>query len=218
MQNEIKGKCFSKCDRGQRNKHDFYQTPYSMTRQFLDRIEIPDNSLVLEPCSGNGAIVKILQERNVNVINHDFFVDGVDFLTYDKKVDYIITNPPLSLSTEVILHCKEVAEKAFCLFMPIEYLHGEERYKKIYSLDDGYPLTQIYIFTRRAMLTDKVRPDGMYDTGMVTWAWFVWTKTGVQRLTEQTDGVSAFYIHPSVNWIDNNDYVVRKGRKYLTKE
>jgi hypothetical protein len=218
MENEIKGKCFSKCDRGQRNKHDFYQTPYSMTRQFLDRVVIPDGSLILEPCCGNGAIVNILKERNLNIINHDLFVDGIDFLIYEKKSDYIITNPPLSLSTEFILHCKKVAEKQFCLFMPIEYLHGEERYKKIYSIDDGYPLTDIYVFTRRAMLTDEVRPDGMYDTGMVTWAWFVWTKIGIQRIQGSIDDKRTFIPNPSIHWIDNNDFVIRNGRRRLTKE
>lgn len=29
-------KCFSACNRGQRNKLDFYQTPYSITEQLLE--------------------------------------------------------------------------------------------------------------------------------------------------------------------------------------
>jgi hypothetical protein len=211
MENEIKGKCFSKCDRGQRHKHDFYQTPFSMTRQFLDIINIKPNNLILEPCAGKGAIVKVLKERNFRVIQHDFFTDGIDFLSYEHKSDIIITNPPLSLSTDIILHCKQVAKKYFCLFMPIEYLHGEERYKKIYSINDGYPLTQVYIFTRRAMLTEEVRKDGMYNTGMVTWAWFVWTKTGVQRLTGSIGDTRTFVINPAIHWIDNNAYVLRKS-------
>jgi len=32
----MKGKCISACNRGQRNKSDFYQTPYSMTEQLLE--------------------------------------------------------------------------------------------------------------------------------------------------------------------------------------
>jgi hypothetical protein len=46
------------------------------------------------------------------------------------------------------------------------------------------------------MLEDVVREDGKHKTGMMVYAWFVWEKN--------------YYGLPTIDWLDNNDYVVRK--------
>jgi len=94
------GKNFS-CNNesGKRNKSDFYQTPYCLTRLLLDNISL--NGSILEPASGEGAIVKVLLDYGYAPdfydINH-----GYNFLEQQEKYNVIITNPPYSLALEFI--------------------------------------------------------------------------------------------------------------------
>lgn len=205
MSDTVKGKNFSKANRGQRNKNDFYQTPYSMTEQLLEKIKGLKVDYVLEPAEGDGAITKVLRRQGIRVAisSGDIRNGGPDFLNREEKTAWIITNPPFSKSLEFIQQCKRVAKKGFWLLMPIEYLHGQERFEKVYNARDGYPLRHVYIFTRRAMLSDTVRDDGCYPTGMVTWAWYGWTRMPLAHRFHK----------PEIDWIDNNKYVLRKSRK-----
>lgn len=209
MEESKKGKNFSKANRGQRRAGDFYQTPYSMTAHLLNRLQIRSFP-VLEPADGNGAITEVLWSAyGCSRVDHsDLEGDGIDFLTWKKKVPWIITNPPFTLSTEFIRKSQEVATKGFALLMPIEYLHGKERHEEFYKDAKGFPLTRVLIFTRRAMLTDEIREDGKYNTGMITWCWYIWERKPLHR------GPS----RPVIEWIDNDADVIRKGKcKNTTK-
>ena len=64
-----KGKNFSANNAtGKRKKSDFYETPYTLTRKFLD-VEDFDKSLsVCEPACGGGAISKVLKEYWEDII------------------------------------------------------------------------------------------------------------------------------------------------------
>jgi hypothetical protein len=188
-------KNFSRNNVGQRKAGDFYQTPPSMTRQFLDAIPVGEFP-VLEPARGMGAIEHVLRvEYPGEQIEAYDIADGVDFLAEARRFPEIITNPPFSLSLEFILKCKEVATSRFSLLMPIDYLHGIERYRRVFSVRDGWRLAWIHVYTRRAMMSERVESDEQYDTGMITWAWYTWLHFG-------TDD-------PRVVWIDNDKYVRR---------
>lgn len=205
MEEQKKGKNFSKNNQGQRRAGDFYQTPYSMTEHLVQWLKKRTRRIntVLEPACGEMAVVNVLMRHDElfkTWIYYDLD-DGVNFLEETDKYDWIITNPPFTLSTEFIDKCKRVAKKGFALLMPIEYLHGKERYEKFYKEANGFPLTNVIVFTRRAMLTDEVRDDGKYDTGMVTWCWYVWERKPLR------------YNRPVIDWIDNDDDVSRKTRK-----
>lgn len=75
-----------------RNKSDFYQTPYSLTRLFLANKYIPKDVLILEPCCGDGAITKVLDELGYSHTSYDL---EKDFLIETDTYEWIITNPPL---------------------------------------------------------------------------------------------------------------------------
>ena len=62
------GKCYSKVNKGQRKESDFYETPYSITDQFLMSENFNLHLDVLEPACGKGAMVSVLQEYFKNVI------------------------------------------------------------------------------------------------------------------------------------------------------
>lgn len=186
---------------GKRKKSDSYETPFSMTRQFLTAfddfvLERP----VLEPACGNGAISCILKECGFkNVIEKDLFKTGDDFFEEKEEFSYIITNPPYSKAHAWILKCKEICTAKFALLLPLSYLHGQKRYREIWQ-DREFPLQSIYVFTRYPMLGDPLRPDGKYRTGMQVYAWYLWSK--------HYRGEA-----PLIKWIDNNMYVLNKRDK-----
>jgi len=207
MSDAVKGKNFSKANRGQRNKNDFYQTPYSMTEQLIEKLCGIRMKTVLEPACGKMAIANVLDrfpKQFPDVQSYDLEEHGLDFMAEPRRFDWIITNPPLSISLDFIQQCKKVARKGFWLLMPIEYLHGQERFEKVYNARDGYPLKHVYIFTRRAMMADTLREDGCYPTGMVTWAWYGWTRMPFSHRFHK----------PEIDWIDNNRFVLRKKNQF----
>jgi hypothetical protein len=82
------------------------------------------------------------------------------------------------------------------LLLPVSYLHGKERYDRVYT-DTAYPLKSIYVFTRYPLLGELLREDGKHHTGMIAYAWYWFDKA---------HGGS-----PEIQWLDNNDFVLRKG-------
>lgn len=195
----MKGKNFS-CNNvdKKRKESDFYETPYSITQQFIDNEVSQWNKdlLILEPARGNGAIVKVLLKNNFQDI--DFYDKETDFLKETRRYPYIITNPPYSLAEEFILKAKEVAFFKFAFLLPLSYLHGKKRYDSIYS-DKNFPLSKVYVFTRYPLLGEPLREDGKYNTGMMVYAWFVWDSSAKND--------------PIIKWIDNNDFILSKKDK-----
>jgi len=181
---------------GKRKESDYYATPYELTRRFLDRWNIEKPFLILEPCCGEAnAIVKVLVEKGfTNITSHDLNVDGIDFLKYNEKVDYLITNPPYSLAYEFIQKAKEITNKQFAMLLPLSYLHGKKRYDNIW-MDKTFPLKEIHIFTRYPLLGEELREDGKLNTGMMVYAWFVWDVHYEGKAT--------------LNWIDINDCILK---------
>lgn len=200
-----KGKCYSKCNRGQRNKSDFYQTPYSMTQALLEREDFDQYKTILEPACGEGAILEAI-ERYYSPFGCSLqYFDinkgkRIDFLKFNSKVYYIITNPPYSLANEFILHAMKVCTDKFAFLLPLNYLQGQKRYdSNIWHNDEyGFSLQTVYIFTRMPMLKDTIRNDGKFETGMQAYAWFVWQKNLI------------YGQYATIEWIDCKDMVVRK--------
>ena len=191
-----KGKNFSANNAsGKRKKSDFYETPYTLTRKFLDVEEFNKELSVCEPACGAGAISGVLKEY----WEDDELVTAYDretnFLWEMGEYEYVITNPPFSIAFEFIQRAKLVAKNKFALLLPLSYLHGKKRYDEIYS-DRNYGLKKVYVFTRYPMLGDKLREDGKYNTGMMVYARCVWE-----------NGYSG---QPIVDWIDNNEDVLSK--------
>lgn len=196
----MKGKNFS-LNSTKRNKNDYYQTPYSMTRQLLEVENFEGN--ILEPCCGAGAIVKVLRDYDKSVdycdLNNEFSLTGIfknfkDFINDDfDRYDNIITNPPYSLAKEFILKAKQITNNKIAMLLPLNYLHGVTRYNEIY-LDRKFPLKAVYIFCRYGMLEETIRDDGTYRTGMMVYAWYIWDKS--YKLGE-----------PIIRWLNNNSYV-----------
>lgn len=181
------GKNFSCNNTGKRKKSDFYETPFSLTKQLLAVESLVGE--VLEPACGNGAISSLIQCTAYDA--------ETDFFKEEKRYDTIITNPPYSLAYQFIQKAKEVSKNKIVFLLPLSYLHGKKRFDDIWS-DRKFPLARVYVFTRYPMLGEKLRPDGKYNTGMMVYAWFVWERSHKGK--------------PEINWIDNDNFVVRDRR------
>jgi hypothetical protein len=183
------GKNFSANNCGQRKQSDFYETPYSITRHLLDKEKFDYGLKVCEPACGAGAIVKVLKERWCGKVVSFDLQTGTDFLRQQRHYDYLITNPPFSLADEFIQHAKKVASKQFALLLPLNYLHGGNRFLNVYS-DRTYGLKKVYVFTRYPLLGEPLCENGKYHTGMMVYAWYVF-ENGYSEL-------------PRIDWIDNS--------------
>lgn len=193
------GKNFSKGNSGKRKESDFYETHKSLTREFLGASAWmwDTRKTMCDPCAGGGAITDVLKEIGFpNVVGHDINTDGVDFLTDNTPIDYIVTNPPYTLANEFILHCKEVTTDKFAMLLPITYLQGSYRYNNIW-MDSEYPLSDVFVFNRFPLLGVSLREDGKFPTGMTCYAFYVWSKTCDYE--------------PIIHWIDVDKYVLKKG-------
>lgn len=196
-----KGKNFSANNhKGQRKKSDFYETPYTITKHLMDNEPFDLNKTVCEPACGDGAIVKVLEQYFKSPIIH-YDIER-DFLTVqNEEYDYIVTNPPFSLAYEFIQQSKKLAKEKFAMLLPLSYLHGKRRYDNIYT-NTHYGLQTIYVFTRYPMLGEQLRPDGKYNTGMMVYAWYIFT--------------NGYTNPPTIQWLDNNDDVLSKKDREVT--
>lgn len=186
---------------GERRKGDFYETPYSITQHLLDNEFFKKDAILLEPACGEGAIVKVLKDNGFNPFASDL-TEGVDFLESgdNETCNYIITNPPFSKAYEFTLQAKKVCRNKFAFLLPLNYLHGKQRYDNIYQ-DKNFPLARVYILTRYPMLGETLREDGKYTTGMMVYVW------------------DLFYTgDPIIKWIDNHADIHSDGKEKREKE
>ena len=142
------GKNFSCNNLGQRRASDFYETPYSITQQLLDRETFEKNATTLEPACGNGAILSVLHKNGMFAWGYDV---ETDFLKETRQVDQIITNPPFSLALEFIKQAKEIVRCKFAFLLPLSYLHGKKRLDEIYT-NRVFPLAKVYVSWRGVVM------------------------------------------------------------------
>jgi predicted RNA methylase len=186
------GKNFS-CNNvaGKRRKSDFYETPYSMTDQMLDALDLDRGLSILEPACGEGAISTRLAAHGYGRVTSYDLLGGHDFLQETRQFDVVLTNPPYSLADAFIAKALEISDR--CVFLlPLSYLHGKRRYDKFYQ---DTVLAAVHVFVRYPMLGEPLRSDGKYHTGMMVYAWFDFDKAA-------TGG-------PVIRWLDNDCYVLR---------
>jgi hypothetical protein len=178
-----------------------------MVWQLIPRIYIPKDWIIFEPACGKKDIVKALRKSNVKnkIIAKDYKSTGDDFLVCTDRYDMVFTNPPFSLATEFLETAFRVAKHMIIFLLPLDYLHGKDRFDRLWSKEAGWRISEIFVFVRRPMFTDRVRKDGKYSTGSVTFAWFVFIR-------------GEMAIPPVMRLIDNSEYVVGVRKKSAEPE
>src|SRR5579875_2157299 len=137
-------------------------TPSWAIEALLEYVDV--NGLrVLEPCAGDGVIVRALEAHGAIVTASDI-TEGVDFLTtdYPERFDYVITNPPYRLAQEFVTKAMDVADSVVML-LRLGFLAGQKRK----AWWDEHRPTGIYILSRRPSFTGK-------GTDSADYAWVMW--------------------------------------------
>jgi len=103
----------------QKKEYQFFETPENIALQMIEMADIQKGETVLEPSAGKGAIAKFirwcdcveLNEENRTCLENNFNLVWDDFLTFNKKYDVIIANPPFSKQQD-ITHVEHMIELA----------------------------------------------------------------------------------------------------------
>lgn len=170
-----------------RREHDFYATPFKCVealKPVLDELFMMDADTWLEPCAGDGAIIrhctKVLRGRPAisweayEIRDTEIYAPGAsiehlrtntDFLSYPQlgKYSVALTNPPFKLWEQFLLKCWPVCDDILFL-LPLSALGGLDR-KELYR---EFPLAGLYPLSFRPSFT----ADG--GTDRMVYAWFHW--------------------------------------------
>lgn len=149
-----------------RNKSDFYPTPPEATIALMNFLKLPLDTVIWEPACGENHMVNTMTDCGYKVIGTDIN-SGTDFLKAKcEECDWIITNPPFSLSEEFINKCIE-HKKPFALLLKSQYWHAKRRLK----LFCNYPPSYILPLTWRPDFLFKQRGSG---SPLMDVMWVVW--------------------------------------------
>jgi len=122
------------------NSNDVVMTPDKLAYEIIQNF-LPTSVLLtgkmLEPCCGNGAFLKYMTGADWCEINKDR-----DFFDYDKKVDWIITNPPWSKIRPFLQHSMEVADNIVFL-VTVNHLWTKARIRDI--KEAGFGIKEIML-------------------------------------------------------------------------
>lgn len=123
------------------NPKDLFYTPVLLAIELIKLVPLFEGDFVLDPAYGNGAFY----DNFPSYVKKDFceIEKGRDFFEWDKKVDWLITNPPYSKLDLWITHSCTLARKGFAYLMGLNNLTA----KRLEELSEkGFGLTKIHLF------------------------------------------------------------------------
>lgn len=115
---------------------DTVMTPLNIADLIIKKYKI--KGLVLEPARGTGNIFNKLKEPK----DWCEITQGRNFFDYNKKVSWIVTNPPYSIYDKFLEHCFELADNVV-LLVPIAKAFKSMRIEKL--VDNYGGLKEIYL-------------------------------------------------------------------------
>lgn len=163
---------------------DYYATPEWATEELIKRESF--DGLILEPCSGAGAISNVLEREGYEVISSDIREDdhiygdkGVDLLQIESTpAKNIITNPPFFMAMESVEKSLELVPDGgkVAMILKIQFLEGQKRYKFFQDT----PLRRVYVFSKRVVFWNELiqtdESNRSKHGGTICFAWYVWEK------------------------------------------
>lgn len=166
-----------------REEHDFYSTDPVALEMFLKvYLERDKNTLsneIWECACGQGHLSEVLKKygydvRSTDLIDRGYGIGGVDFLQYNKKINFdILTNPPYRYAQEFVEHALNIQSYGCrtIMFLKIQFLEGQKRSK----LFDKFPPKYVYVNSKRQ--TCYLNGDMSKKMSSATcYCWFVWEK------------------------------------------
>lgn len=113
-------------------------TPRSLAKRIIDHFN--PCGVVLDPCMGDGAFYDQIESETKDWCE---IAKGVDFFSYDKKCDWIISNPPYSIFRNFLLHSMDLADNIVFL-ISVNHVWTKARVRDV--RERGFGLREIYCF------------------------------------------------------------------------
>nr|WP_307989232.1 NAD(P)-dependent oxidoreductase [uncultured Niameybacter sp.] len=182
-----------KMNYGRVSAGDCYETPEWALEALLKREAFEGE--VLEPCSGRGAICRVLNQYGYNVKASDiregdeiYGEQGIDAFKIEIIHDNIITNPPYSTVTKMVEHFTKIYKRKMALLLRLNFLESQIRHTFFIT----HPLKVIYIFSTRLSMYAEGSTEPS-NGGTIAYAWFVWEKgyvgaPSIKWLSEKPSG------------------------------
>ena len=185
---------------------DYYVTPPSATKVFLESFGLNDCKTILEPACEEGHISKEIEKHftslgysvgteveidSTDLVDRGYGKGDIDFLDLHEKFKYdcIITNPPFKLAKEFIQKALSLSNKYVIMFAKIQLLEGIGR-KELFEKS---PPKYIYVFRNRINPLRNGNPldeKGKPWASTMCFAWFVWE--------------IGFTGEPTIRWLQTN--------------
>lgn len=149
---------------------DNYPTPIETIKSIIERIDFSGVNTFLEPCSGDGRILKMIPD---NILKEWCEIrEGKNYFDHNFDVDLIITNPPFSISIEFLE--KSLKEgKTVCYLQRINWL-GSIKRKDFWN--NNTP-DKIFVLSKRPQFKKELGLEGGTDS--TEYAWFIWDKLDI---------------------------------------
>ena len=203
-----------------RQTNDFYSTPVEEAENILEHLNINFNGkTILEPCAGQGNILKGL-EQYLNNKQEIAFLYGSDIYDYQKNisntiiqtgeefnclkedylqklqlknVNYIITNPPYKNIESFIKQFLKIAQDGVIILARLQCLEGKKRYEEIFK---DFPPSDVWIYINR--INCPKNGEETNNSSVQAYAWFYWNKQNNKN-----------YSTPQIHWIWRNDKTIK---------
>lgn len=174
---------------GHRPSSDLYSTPHEATHPFvlfeLERLRAAvANDAIWEPAAGEGWVAQVLEIHGFNVIESDKYVhhrqrnqpvEQADFFEqWFLRAPVIVTNPPYKCVNAFIRHALMLEPRYAAFLLPITFLAGKKRRDLREGVIGGCKLARVLTLEFRVTL--KPTHLKLENTGVVTYAWFVWER------------------------------------------
>ena len=118
-------------------RNDCVQTPIKYAQLIVEHFK--PQGKILEPCKGNGNFLSVLPKDT----EWCEILEGIDFMDYSGKVDWIITNPPYSKMRIFMQKAMDVSDNIVFL-TSINHLWLKARLRDVF--DKGFGIKEIIIF------------------------------------------------------------------------
>jgi hypothetical protein len=167
--------------RAERVQHDYYPTPEKITRELVKALPEIKGTIIGEPCSGQGAISRVLSEFGCTAKCSDIQWDDdknrdattADFWesTFTHNIDWMVTNPPFCAAEKILPLAWKYSNVGCAFLLRLTYLEPTKGRAQ---------WLQAHADNLRMIIPVSPRPRFRRDTSgadSVTTAWFVWDKT-----------------------------------------
>jgi len=148
------------------SSNDVIMTPDYLCKAIVEHFK--PSGKILEPCKGTGNFLKYMKADWCEI------EEGKDFFNYNKKVDWIITNPPYSKMRKFLIHSFEISQNIVFL-ITINHIWTKARVRDMQN--HGFDIKEILLIN-----TPKEFPPMGFQFGIVHFQknykanWLNWLK------------------------------------------